>query len=916
MQHDLARKKWHQAMLGFLFLAGLLLAGHWLDQAQEQALANTVNALEDEHQRELKSLQKFLNDEYALALKISESPLVKASLHPPVSNPENREETHPRDDDLKGLLRGFFEDAKAQDGRRHDKLVVLGADNQTLAEFGKTQAFSSASILNRDFKNKNISIEGNDMVLSVPIKANGIYLGAALTWTPVKALQTFLESKQADSPSDRLLVHASGKLIAGSSRGNIRSEDFSDLNLIPADQITAFPVQQKTDVNHSQGWEALVLRSEIPGTPFSLLHGVKPPLSFKRVMANPEVRSGVLLMVVAVLFFAFVLVEKIKLRRMKKRLEESSQQKALLDLENEELNREIARRITTEKELRNSEERYRMYMDHAPEGILVFDPAGFIIDANDAINEMLECNAGALIGRHIKDILQDHSNHAFARVIDALASADSFEMHTVLNDFHGEALLTDLKFVALPGGRTICFCVDVTEKKRAEAEINNLAYFDPLTDLPNRRLLWDRIQQAVLRARRGHRRCAVLMLDLDHFKNLNDTLGHDVGDLLLCAVARRLTAAVRQEDTVARIGVDEFIVLVDGLASDDKAAWSQIHAIVSKIQMDIGQPYELLAGKSEYQCGCSMGIALYAHADSTVDVLMKQADVALYEAKKSGRNTFRIFTPEMQAIIEERAKIESALRKALPRNELQVYCQGQTDGHGRVIGGELLLRWMREGASTSVSPAVFIPLAEESGLIGEFGEWVLHQACEILEKWQHSAETSFMTLSVNISGLHFHEPGFVDSVIQLLGKFTFPMKRLKIELTESVVIKNVDIVARKMAALKGLGILFSLDDFGTGYSSLSYLKSLPLDELKIDKSFVRDISTDPNDAAIVRAIVAMSQSLGFGVVAEGVETHDQKDFLLQNGCGKLQGFLYSRPVHVNEFMRQLLRMQPAESAAV
>jgi len=256
----------------------------------------------------------------------------------------------------------------------------------------------------------------------------------------------------------------------------------------------------------------------------------------------------------------------------------------------------------------------------------------------------------------------------------------------------------------------------------------------------------------------------------------------------------------------------------------------------------------------------------------------------------------------MQAIIDSRARIENSLRKALSKRELQLFCQGQSNANGEIIGGELLLRWMSDEGQSSVPPSVFIPLAEEAGLITEVGNWVLHQACEILEQWQHNPKTCSLTLAVNISGIHFHEPDFVDAVIVLLKNYTFPQKKLKIELTESVVIRNVDLVAKKMSALKDAGVLFSLDDFGTGYSSLSYLKSLPIDEIKIDKSFVRDISTDPNDAAIVRAIVAMSQSLGFSVIAEGVETTDQKSFLLNIGCRKMQGYLYSKPTQISDFI--------------
>ncbi len=441
---------------------------------------------------------------------------------------------------------------------------------------------------------------------------------------------------------------------------------------------------------------------------------------------------------------------------------------------------------------------------------------------------------------------------------------------------------------------------DITDKKRAEAEIRSLAYYDPLTNLPNRRLLMDRLNQALIASNRSQSFGALLILDMDHFKNLNDTQGHDIGDQLLIEVAHRLTVHIRQEDTVSRLGGDEYVVILENLSQDEQAAAHLAESIAEKIRDALGQPYALNGLEQKHNGTASIGMTLFHGLEHSTDVLLKQADVALYQAKENGRNRLRFFNPAMQAAIDTRSAMENALRQALVNNELKLHYQPQVDQSGRIIGAEALLRWRRPEIGM-VSPQHFIPLAEESGLILPIGNWVMQTACAQIKSWSADPQTRDLKLAINVSARQFHQVDFVTRVADCLAGSDIDPTRLKLELTESVVLDNVEDVIHRMQQIRALGVSFSLDDFGTGYSSLSYLKRLPLDQIKIDQSFVRDLAIDPSDAAIVRAILAMSQTLGLDVIAEGVETPSQRDFLQANGCQTFQGYLYGRPAPIEEW---------------
>ena len=440
---------------------------------------------------------------------------------------------------------------------------------------------------------------------------------------------------------------------------------------------------------------------------------------------------------------------------------------------------------------------------------------------------------------------------------------------------------------------------DITERNEAEEKIKALAFFDQITGLPNRSLLMDRLKQSVRASSRSGQYVALLLIDLDNFKMLNDTLGHDMGDMLLRHVAERLLASVRAGDTVARLGGDEFVLILSNLSSTLSDAATLAELVGEKIIATLDQVYQL--DGVTYQCTASMGATLFIGERTDIDSLVKQADIAMYRSKKEGGNTLRFFDPDMEAFIVKRAAMEKDLRQAVPEGQLALHYQPQ-ESRGQLMGAEALLRWDHP-ANGPVSPAEFIPLAEETGLILTLGKWVLEAACDQLAAWAARPETSHLALAVNVSAHQFRQDEFVDDVLRALRKAKANPQRLKLELTESALVANIEDIIEKMFALKAKGVGFSLDDFGTGYSSLSYLKRLPLDQLKIDRSFVHDILIDANDAAIAQTIIALADSFGLTVIAEGVETAAQRDYLSSIGCHSCQGYLISRPLPAEGFAR-------------
>ena len=458
-------------------------------------------------------------------------------------------------------------------------------------------------------------------------------------------------------------------------------------------------------------------------------------------------------------------------------------------------------------------------------------------------------------------------------------------------------------------------CRDITDRKRAEQEIERLAFYDALTGLPNRRLLLDRLQRSIAACQRSRNLGALLFIDLDNFKDLNDTLGHDMGDQLLSQVATRLVGSVREADTVARFGGDEFVVMLDNLNPELPDAAAQAETVAEKLLASLNQPFAL--GGQQHYSTPSIGITLFGDERLSVDELLKRADLAMYQAKAAGRNTQRFFDPDMQAAVNARSNLEADLRQGLARNELLVHYQPVVDHQARLVGAEALVRW-RHPQRGMISPGDFIPLAEQTGLILPLGQYVLETACRQLHRWGQNPATAHLSISVNVSARQFRQPGFVAQVLGTLKDCQAKPQLLKLELTESLLLGDIEDTIVRMEQLKAEGVGFALDDFGTGYSSLSYLKRLPLDQIKIDQSFVRDVLSDPNDAAIVRTILALAKSLDLQVVAEGVETTGQLGFLRLHGCEGFQGYLFGRPVPVDLFEREHLGdevLPPAGKAA-
>ncbi len=453
---------------------------------------------------------------------------------------------------------------------------------------------------------------------------------------------------------------------------------------------------------------------------------------------------------------------------------------------------------------------------------------------------------------------------------------------------------------------------DIREPREAERKILELAFYDALTGLPNRRLLLDRLQRSLIASTRSSQFGALLLLDLDHFKIINDTRGHDVGDQLLIEIARILRTTLRETDSAARLGGDEFVVLLDGLSKDPNAAATDAQATAEKLRAAICQPLMLKGGM--HFITPSIGLTLFLGQEESTEGLFKQADLSLYQAKEAGRNTIRVYDHSMQHAIHARVEMEAGLRRALDHGEFLLHYQAQVGLDGSLIGVEALLRW-QPPEQAMIPPATFIPVAESCGLIVPISSWVLQTACNQIAEWAKTPNTRSIHVAVNISARQFRQPDFIDQVRAALQRSHAPASCLTLELTESLLLSDVDKVITTMESLKTLGVGFSIDDFGTGYSSLSYLKRLPLDQIKIDQSFVRDIATDADDRAIVKAIISLATSLDLTVIAEGVETMAQRDFLAANGCEAYQGYLYGRPVtaaHIQWSSRPLPVLNPGD----
>ena len=561
-------------------------------------------------------------------------------------------------------------------------------------------------------------------------------------------------------------------------------------------------------------------------------------------------------------------------------------------------------RDITERKLVEAELRVAATAFESQESMMITDTDSVILRVNQAFTETTGYTFEEAVGQTPSLLKSGRHNADFYRAIwETIQRTGTWQGEVWNRRKNGEVYPAWLSISAVKGDdgvvtHYIGVHIDFTERKAAQEEIENLAFYDPLTRLPNRRLLMDRLHQASASSARSGRECALLFIDLDNFKDINDNLGHDIGDLLLQQTAQRLESCLREVDTVARLGGDEFVVVLEGLSEHALEAATQTKTVGEKILVTLGQPYQLATHK--YHSTASIGATMFSDHHQSQGELLKQADIAMYQAKKAGRNTLRFFDPQMQVSITGRFSLEGELRKALGNQEFQLYYQIQVDSSHRPLGAEALIRWIHP-LRGMVSPAQFIPLAEETGLMLPIGQWVLETACTQLKAWEQDALTRDLILAVNVSAKQFHQAGFVAQMQAAVQHHAINPMLLKLELTEGMLLENIEDTIATMNALNEIGVQFSLDDFGTGYSSLQYLKRLPLDQIKIDQSFVRDIGTDSNDKAIVSAIIAMAQSLNLSVIAEGVETKEQRQFLLEKGCTHYQGYLFSKPVPIEQF---------------
>jgi len=554
-----------------------------------------------------------------------------------------------------------------------------------------------------------------------------------------------------------------------------------------------------------------------------------------------------------------------------------------------------------------SEARYRTLVEWAPQAVAVHRN-GELLYVNAAAITLLHGQvAGDIVGKHISDFLHpDDRQVALERAQRAMVQGSSLQLREEkLMRLDGSMALVEIQSMSIQyDGAPAVYVVahDLSKRQEDEQTIHHLAFYDALTGLPNRRLLMDRLQQALLPSGRKQRFGALILLDLDHFKSINDLMGHEVGDALLKQVAERLQLCVRKNDSVARVGGDEFMVLLESFAVTAVEAAQYAEMVASKMAEQLNVPYTLF--DACYTSTPSIGIVVFKEGSATRDETVRKADAAMYQAKAAGRNLIRFFDPTLQAQALERMAFEQDMRQGLEQQEFVLHYQVQVNTQGEIIGVEALARWLSVKHGP-VPPSRFIPLAEENGLILPMGQFVLASACQQLALWAKHPHTASWTVAVNVSARQFAQDGFYDSVASVLQNSGANPQRLKLELTESMLVQNMDAIVAKMNAVKALGVSFSLDDFGTGYSSLSYLKQLPLAQLKIDQSFVRDLLTDANDAVIARTVVALGHSLGMKVIAEGVETSEQRQLLTEMGCDAFQGYYFGRPVAAADLLENI-----------
>ena len=559
---------------------------------------------------------------------------------------------------------------------------------------------------------------------------------------------------------------------------------------------------------------------------------------------------------------------------------------------------EVKRGEELADERQHTLEAFETLLDSTIEGLIIYDQTKHCKMVNNVAPVLFGCSKEEMVG-------------CFALDFIAPESRQDVQKRIMIEDQHPyEAMMLrkdGTRFPAILRGRDLVLngekirvsaVMDISDIKEKEKQIRQMAQYDSLTDLPNRRFFQERLDYALKLNRRTGHYSALLFIDLDHFKTVNDSRGHLMGDMVLVDAARRIEKTVREVDTVARMGGDEFVVLIDTFELEEKPASEIASQIAENILEELKKPFEI--HEHGMRLSASIGIAMFGRDEKSIDEMMKYADSAMYHAKESGRDGYRFFDPELQRKIEAKILMVERLRSAIEKESMTLFYQPQIEGNGerKTIGVEALIRWKNEDG-TMVSPGQFIPLAEESGLIIPLGEWIMHQAARQLKEWESHTERQKWRISVNVSYKQFEKENFVPLMESLIHEYAINPSLMRLEITEGLVIKNTEDALNKVHRLKKMGYTLSIDDFGTGYSSLSYLKKLPIDELKIDQSFVRDVLTDPSDRVIIETIISIGRQFGFEVIAEGVETEEQYSYLREMGCCNFQGYLFGRPVEVS-----------------
>jgi len=759
-------------------------------------------------------------------------------------------------------------------------------------------------------------INARDWTIEVvaPVFFKNVVVGAVATTADLKALS-------------RLLIEADDKaggyhefLLIGDGAHALSPQDARANFELVEQALATLPVNRLTPTDsilERKGLDRmLALRTPIKGAPLSLMTLTSEAAAYGGVA--PSTYALYLVAFPAALFMVAIGFERQRRRavRLQKDFAKSDLRRQELSQHNTALSEEIALRKALEEDLRrkskalketNADLRIAATAFESQEGMIVTDAHHNILRVNRTFAELSGYRAEDLVGRSTAIFKsEDDTSNIYAEILAASEMSGRWQGEVGLRTRSGAVIARWLTVSAVQddsGTHThyVKTYYDLSERKEAEARIRELAFYDQLTGLPNRAILIERARQAMARCRELKTFAALLFIDLDHFKRLNDTLGHHKGDLLLKQSASRLKRCIGEGDTVSRFGGDEFVVLLADLGSAEAgSAALQAEAIAEDIIANLAEPQNL--DGHTFRSTASVGVALFRDDSQSMDDLLKWADMAMYEAKTSGRNAVRFFDPAMQNLIEARAAIEADLREDLARGNILLHYQAQVDDAGRLVGAEALLRWPRQGAHAP-SPIEIIAVAESSGLIVPLGDGVLNAACAQLAQWAEDPALARLTVAVNVSGAQLHHPGFVDRVRKAIERTGADPRLLKLEVTESFELSKIEEVIAKMTSLRDIGIRFSLDDFGTGYSSLSYLKRLPIDQLKIDKSFVRDVISDPNDAAIAETIIALGATLGLSVIAEGVETEAQRAFLAARGCRVYQGYLFARPMPAEQFVR-------------